>query len=458
MKLFFELSLCPMNATDREILHIALPAIVSNITVPLLSLTDVTIAGHLDGAASIGAIAVGGMLFNILYWLFGFLRMGTGGLTAQACGRGDHRESMRLLMRSLTLAWTAGLLFIVLQEPLCRGALALIRPTPEVAELAAKYFHICIWGAPAMLSLYSLAGWFLGMQNARYPMYVAIGQNVVNIAASLGLVIGLDWKVEGVATGTLIAQYAGLLLAVGLWMHRYGMMRRYLSRQGLWQREALQRFFAVNRDIFLRTLCLVGVTLYFTSAGARQGDITLAVNALLMQFFTLFSYVMDGFAYAGEALGGRHIGACNRSALSALIRRLFLWGGIMAVFFTLCYVLGGTGLTALLTDQVEVRHAAEAYLPWVWLIPLAGVAAFLWDGVYIGATATRAMLLSMAGAVAVFFLLIYIGVPRWGNHALWLAFVVYLALRGVIQTLLGRRVLRRSLEDATRLQKVPDGA
>lgn len=431
-----------MNATDRQILHIALPSIVSNITVPLLGLVDVTIVGHLGAPAYIGAIAVGGMLFNIIYWIFAFLRMGTSGMTSQAYGRRDLPEVMRLLLRSLGIGLAVALCLIALQTPIRHTAFLLIQPTEEVRQLATTYFHICIWGAPAMLGLYGLTGWYIGMQNSRIPMFIAITQNVVNIAASLALVYGFHMKVEGVALGTLIAQWAGLLMGIGMWMHSYGRLWKYLRGRwsSLWQREALQRFFGVNRDIFLRTLCLVAVTLFFTSAGASQGEVILAVNTLLMQLFTLFSYVMDGFAFAGEALSGRHIGARNRPAYRTTVRRLFGWSAGMAILFTLAYALGGNAFLGLLTNETEVIAAADTYFYWAVAIPAAGIAAFTWDGVFIGATATRGMLASMAVAAACFFGVYYGLRPLWGNHALWLAFLIYLFMRGVIQTGLSKGV------------------
>lgn len=434
-----------MNQTDRQILRIALPSIVSNITVPLLGLVDVAIVGHLGAPAYIGAIAVGGLMFNIIYWVFAFLRMGTSGMTSQAYGQRDLPEVMRLLLRSVGVAMAVALCFIVLQTPVRQAAFLLIQPSGEVARLAATYFHICIWGAPAMLGLYALTGWHIGMQNSRTPMLIAIVQNVVNIAASLALVYGCGLKVEGVALGTLIAQWAGLLTGLFLWARHYRRLWKYLRGCGhtLWQADALRRFFGVNRDIFLRTLCLVAVTLYFTSAGASQGEIILAVNTLLMQLFTLFSYVMDGFAFAGEALSGRHIGAQNRQAYRTTVRRLFGWGGAMAVLFTLVYALGGNAFLGLLTDDRQVIASAADYFPWAVAIPAAGIAAFIWDGVLIGATATRPMLLSMAVAAACFFA-VYFGLrPIMGNHALWLAFLLYLLMRGLVQTWLGRSVERK---------------
>lgn len=443
-----------MKHINKQILHIALPSIVSNITVPLLGLVDVTIVGHLGSPAYIGAIAVGGLLFNIIYWLFGFLRMGTSGMTSQAYGRHDFDEMFRLLVRAVGLGVGVSLLLLCLQTPIVHTAFLFIHPTEEIRELATTYFHICIWGAPAMLGLYGLTGWYIGMQNSRILMLIAITQNVVNIAASLSFVYFGGMKVEGVALGTLVAQWAGFLMGIALWGRYYGRLRRY-SLHGLWKREAMARFFGVNRDIFLRTLCLVAVTLFFTSAGAAQGEIILAVNTLLMQLFTLFSYVMDGFAYAGEALSGRYIGAENPSAFRKTVKHLFLWGFGMALLFTTVYAAGGNAFLGLLTDEQAVIAASEEYFLWALAIPLAGVAAFVWDGVFIGATATRGMLLAMAMAAACFFALYYILRETGGNHALWLAFVVYLGMRGVIQTALARRIKGLRLLRNREFENVP---
>lgn len=433
-----------MKPIDRQILQIALPSIVSNITVPLLGLVDVAIVGHLGAPAYIGAIAVGGMLFNIIYWIFGFLRMGTSGMTSQAYGKRDLPEITRLLIRAVGIGLAVALCLILLQVPIRQTAFLLIHPTEEVREMATLYFHICIWGAPAMLGLYGLSGWYIGMQNSRIPMYIAITQNIVNIIASLSLVYFCNMKVEGVALGTLIAQYAGFLMGIVLWTNRYGKLKKYIAWRGVLQKEAMIRFFQVNRDIFLRTLCLVAVTLFFTSAGASQGEIILAVNTLLMQLFTLFSYVMDGFAYAGEALSGRYIGARNRTAFTNTTRHLFMWGGCMAVLFTSVYALGGNAFLGLLTDDKEVITAAGTYFYWALAIPVAGIAAFIWDGVFIGATATRGMLVSMAAAAISFFTTYYGLRPVLGNHALWFAFLIYLSMRGIVQTGLSRGVIRKA--------------
>ena len=421
---------------NKKILQLAIPSIVSNITVPLLGLIDVAIVGHLGSAAYIGAIAVGGMLFNIIYWLFGFLRMGTSGMTSQAFGQRDLKGVTRVLLRAVGVGLFIALCLLLLQYPIRKIAFLLIDATPEVRELATVYFNICVWGAPAVLGLYSFAGWFIGMQNSRFPMFIAITQNVVNIVASLSFVYLLDMKIEGVALGTLIAQYAGLFMASLLWLRYYGRLKIAFRWREIIGKTAMKRFFQVNSDIFFRTLCLVAVTTFFTSTGARQGDVVLAVNTLLMQLFTLFSYIMDGFAYAGEAMTGRYVGARNNTGLQRMIRLLFRWGWGLSLSFTILYMIGGQDFLGLLTNDTTVINAAGSYYYWVLAIPLAGFAAFLWDGILIGATATRLMLYSMLVASGMFFLIYYIFYALMGNHALWMAFLIYLSLRGIMQWIL----------------------
>ena len=422
-----------MNQRDRQILQIALPSIVSNITVPLLGMIDVAIVGHMGSAVYIGAVAVGSMIFNLVYWLFGFLRMGASGLTSQALGRRDLTEVTRHLVRSVGIALGIASLLIICQEPLCRLMFWLISPTPDVRPVALTYYYIVIWGAPASLGLFCLTGWYIGMQNTRIPMSVSIMQNVVNILASLTLVYGFGMKIEGVATGTVIAQYAGLIMALG-GLRLYRRLYKYLALTGTFVREAMGQFFNVNRDIFLRTLCLVAVNLYFTSAGARHGAVVLSVNTVLMQLYLFFSYFMDGFAYAGEALGGRCYGAGNGTAFREILRRLFAWATGVALVFTLIYSIGGQWIASILTDEPQVLETTSLYAWWVWLIPAASTLAFIWDGVFIGITATRGMLVASLLSALVFFGVYEATRSLWGNHALWLAMIVYLAMRGMIQT------------------------
>lgn len=415
---------------NRSILALAVPAIVANITTPLLSLVDIAIVGHLGSAAFVGAIAVGGSLFNMLYWLFGFLRFGTSGLTAQAIGAANRDEQQLTGLRSLLIAICLGLALIVLQRPLGTLALDLMDPDAATRQLAGVYFSVLIWGAPAVLMQYALTGWFVGSQNTRTPMVISLAINIINIGASLLLVYVFNLGIRGVALGTLIAQWAGCLLALAK-ARLNPMPLRLILRHA-----ELRRFFGVNISIFLRTLCLIAVTVWFTRAGAAQGEIILAVNTLLLQLFTLFSYFMDGFAFAAEALCGKVYGAGNSDALKRLIRRFMIWGSAMALLFTAIYALGGAGFLRLLTDDGIVLNAAAEFRLWGAAIPLAGFMAFTFDGVAIGLTRTRQMLTSMAAATALFFLLWWLLTPALGNHALWLAFIAYLFARGLLLALL----------------------
>lgn len=431
-----------MNLRDKQILHIALPSIVSNITVPLLGLVDVAITGHLGSAAYIGAIAVGGMLFNIIYWMFAFLRMGTSGMTSQALGARNLPEVVSVLLRATMVSLLISAVMLCLQVPVRELSLAIIAPSEEVAAYTRTYFNICIWGAPAALALFALTGWCVGMQNSKIPMAVSIAQNLVNILLSLVLVYWGGMTIEGVALGTVIALYAGLLLSLSLIMRNYLRLKKYLRLQMVATRESLLRFFMLNKDIFLRTCCLILVHFFFISAGAKLGDAELAVNTILMQLFMLYSYIMDGFAFAGEAMVGKAIGAQARGIYDDTVKRLFRWGWLLAALFTVAYFLFGEAYISVLTDNAEVVASALEYQPWTLLFPVCGVAAFIWDGVYIGATATKGMLVSMASGTAVFFLLYLLLVPCWGNHGLWVAFVCYLAVRGISLALTRHRIWR----------------
>ena len=395
---------------DREILQLAVPSIVTNVTVPLLGLVDLAIVGHIGNETMIGAIAVGSMM------------------TANAS---TQKEVLR---RYIRLALLIAGCFLLLQVPLRWLSIWLMGPTDEVAAYVRTYFNICIWGAPAVLSLYVMTGWFIGMRDTRTPMVVSITQNLINIVASLVLVFGFGMQIKGVALGTLIAQWSGAAMAWG----KVNSTR--LSLQPLPDREELggesagggpASFFQTNRDLFLRTVCLVAVNLFFTSAGASQGDLLLSVNTLLMTFFTLFSYVMDGFANAGEALCGSRTTPKEKSR--EIVVGLFRWGWLMVLLFTVVYALGGRHFLLLLTDEAYIVDAAMTFLPWALLIPVSGMAAFVYDGIFVGKLLTRGMLISCSIATAAFFVLYFLLFPLMGNHALWLALIVYLALRGLVQ-------------------------
>ena len=427
---------------NKRILQLAVPSIISNITVPLLGLVDVAIVGHIGDASYIGAIAVGSMLFNVIYWLFGFLRMGTSGMTSQALGRRDFAEVLRLLVRSLSIGVGIGVLFFILQRFIVGCGLWAMSPEADVVELARRYCYVCIWGAPAVLGLYGFTGWYIGMQNTRIPMMVSLSQNVVNIIASLTLVFACKMTVEGVALGTVIAQWWGFLMACLLYLIYYRRLGKYDYRKHLFAAEPLKRFFSLNKDIFLRTVCLVAVNLSFTAAGSRESTIILALNTLLMTLFTIFSYFMDGFAYAAEALAGKYYGAKNMTAFHEVVRRTMMFGVGVAVAFTLLYIIGGENFLSLLTNDNRVISASGEYFGWAILIPLAGMSAFVFDGIFVGITQSKSMLCSTAIASATFFGLFFGLHPLMGNHALWLAFVLYLILRGVVLFVIYHRKLR----------------
>ena len=430
---------------NREILRISIPSIVTNITVPLLGMVDVAIVGHIGNASYIAAIALATMVFNLIYWNFGFLRAGTTGLTAQAYGAGDKEEYLNVLVRGIVIALTVAVLLLLLQYPIALLCKRFIRSSPATIELMLTYFYIRIWAAPATISLYVLKGWFLGMQNASAPMWVATILNLVNIVFSLLFVYVFDAGIAGVAWGSVVAQYSGLLLAVAIWIRRY----RHLWHDIRW-RAALEfrkmiRFFKVNADIFLRSLCLIAVFTFIPYISADMGEEILAANTLLMQLFTLTSYVMDGFAYAGESLVGKYVGARNSELLHKVVRALVWWGVALAVFFTLLFLVGGEQLLRILAKDEVVIGTAMQYMFWTYLLPFTGFAAFIYDGIYIGATASAAMRNVMFVATSVFFALYYALVARWGNHALWFAFIFFLIFRGGLMVLGERRYVFASV-------------
>lgn len=424
----------------RAIWAIALPAIITNLTTPLLGLSDVAIAGHKGGAPFIASLAVGSSMFNMLYWVFGFLRMGSSGLTAQAYGSKDTVAIATILQRALTLGVGVGVIFILFQRPVMHLLFLAMDITGDTAIEAGHYFSIVIWGAPAMLATYSLTGWYLGMQNSRIPMMVSLLADVVNIVASVTLVFVFDMSIEGVATGTLVAQWIAFVVGLTICIRRY---RPPLAGfREVFRGSGMRAFFRVNTDIFLRTLCLVAVTMWFTRTGARQSQEMLAVNALLMQMFTIFSFFMDGFAFSAEALVGRYKGEGNHAMLRRVVRDELLIALMLAMIFTAAYYFGGTTLLHLLTSDDGVVALSREYLPWAVSIPLVGFLAFCCDGIYIGATATRSMLLSMLAAMATFFGLYALLFPHYGNHGLWIAFLGYLVMRGaLLLVMLNGRVL-----------------
>ena len=450
---------------NREILRLAIPSIFANITVPLVGMVDMAVAGHLEGtsaAALIGGITIGAMLFDLLYWNFGFLRVGTGGLTAQAYGRematqAGHDEINRILQRALRIAFLSGLTLIALQWVVIQLAFLIIDCSPEVQELATQYFYIRIWAAPATLSLFAFKGWFIGMQDTVRPMTADLLVNGINIGASI--VLGILMGFPGIALGTFLAQWSGFLYCIIAARHRYG-WHLNLSLSALYElipqrfrrgpekdvsdtehvsRQANIQFFALNRDLFLRSIGMIAVYIGFTVISARYGDVMLAVSAILMKLLMFFSYFTDGFAYAGEALTGKFIGEGSKDGVRSTVRQTFLWGMAMAGLFMLAYGAGGTPILRLMTEDTVVVDAGRQFLPWLLLMPLIGCPAFVWDGIFIGATASKDLrnstLLCAIGFFAVWFAgERYTSTPETAIHLLMAAYFVHLAIRAAYLT------------------------
>ncbi len=432
---------------NKKILNLAIPNIISNITIPLLGMVDLAITGHLDQSYYIGAIAVGSMIFNLIYWAFAFLRMGVSGLTAQAYGAKNNPLIFANFARGLLVALAAGFLVITLQVPIEKLVFSLIDSSAEVSFYAQKYFYIRIWAAPATIGLYALTGWFIGMQDTKTPMAVSIGINIVNIGLSYFFVAGLGMDTNGVALGTLCAQYLGFITALILLLRRYGYIFKFADKASLLNRSELKNFFLVNRDIFLRTMSLLAVFTFFTSRSASENDNILAANSLLLQFLFIFSFLTDGFAYAAEALAGRFYGARDATSYKQLMKLSFYWGFGMSVLFTLAYLFFGNAMLRLMTDQAQVLEVSKVYRFWIYILPVASILSFVWDGIYIGITASKHMRNSMLIAVfAVFFPVWYFTHQQLGNHALWLAFILFLLTRGVAQTFIYQFTIRKQVQ------------
>lgn len=425
---------------NRKILALALPNIVSNITVPLLGLVDIAIVGHLGDDSLIGGIAIGTAVFNFIYWNFAFLRMGASGCTAQAYGARNFTEIASVFVRALILALVAALLLVVFRRPVGHAVFLLMDGTPHTMSYAADYFYARIWAAPATISMFAFHGWYIGMQNSRFPMYISIGINVVNLIFCLWFALGLGWGIVGVAWGTVVAQYSGLALSIILWGVYYRRFLRYIRIRECLKLDALLAFFKINRDIFLRTACIVVVYTFFTSASSGMGDTMLAVNTLLMQLFTLFSYLMDGFAYAGESLAGRYTGAHNVQALNRCVRLLLVWGGVVAVLYTGIYTFGWKAVLSLFTESPVILSEAGDYVGWLIVIPLVAFIPFTIDGILIGATRTAVMRDSVFLSTALFFAVYYGFRSVIGNNALWAAFLLFLIARGILQYFMTHRL------------------
>ncbi|WP_417543525.1 MATE family efflux transporter [Marinobacter sp.] len=417
-----------LSTTDRRLWALAWPLMLTNLTVPLLGLVDTAVLGHLESPEYLGAVAVGANLFSILYWTFGFMRMGTTGLAAQAWGKRDSFNQVALLLRSVMLAVGIGLLLILCHQPLIRTGLALMNPSAGVTELAAEYAAIRIWSAPAVLCQYTLVGWLIGTQFPRGPMIMLIVANGLNIVLDVLFVTVLGWNSRGVAIATVIAEYGAAIIGFAIVLRRMPDGQR-LTRELFGHLSDYLAILQVNRYIMVRTIALLLVLAFFTAQGARQGDTILAANAVLITFLLLISNALDGFANAAEALIGESVGQNSKRRFFAVFRcalRWSLWGSLL---LTIVFVAGGRGLIALLTGIEEVRTTAWQYLPWLWMLPFVSVWGFLFDGIFIGATRTRDMQNTMLFSALGVFAPVWWLTTGWGNHGLWFSLVCLMLAR-----------------------------
>ncbi|MCC8394916.1 MATE family efflux transporter [Paraburkholderia sp. MMS20-SJTR3] len=415
----------------RRVLALAFPIVLANLTQPILGAVDTAVAGHLDGAAYLGGVALGGLFFNFVFWGFGFLRMGTTGLVAQAHGAGRDDELRYTVLRALLLAAGIGAFVLLVQQPLIGYALRLIGGSDAVQRHALVYCHARIWAAPLALGNYVVLGWLLGTQRVRLALLSQVFINSVNIVAVLLYVYAFDWGVAGIGAATATADALGFVLGLALLWHGRPRGLPALERAALFDGAALKRLVVLNRDIFVRTLCLLGSFGWFAHLGARQGDATLAANALLLNFQTFMAYGLDGFAHAAEALVGAAIGARDRHGFVQAVKVTALWSALGAIGFSFAYWGAGAWIIERLTDQAAVRAAAQTYLPWAALSPVISVWGFLLDGVFIGATRTRELMVSMVISLAVFVAASSTLLAVQGNHGLWIALLIFMAARGV---------------------------
>ncbi|MBY7829650.1 MATE family efflux transporter DinF [Vibrio fluvialis] len=426
----------------RQVLWLAIPMVLSNITIPLLGLVDAAVIGHLEHAWYLGGVALGSTVISVTFWLLGFLRMSTTGLTAQAFGADNSAGLARVWLQGMLMALGFAAVFLLLHRFIADGVFGFSSASAEVKLYAQQYFVIRAWSAPASLVNFVLLGWLLGTQNSRAPMWMVIITNVVNIVLDLLFVLGLGWKVQGVALASVIADYSGM--GFGLWcVWRYWLQHQLPSPLALLREstQGLSRFVRLNRDIFLRSLCLQAAFSFMTFQGAAFGDQTVAANAVLMSFLMMISYGMDGFAYAMEAMVGKAIGAKSETQLKAAMIGSAFWSVVICLLLTLAFGWYGSALIRLITDISAVQQTAQVYLPWLVAMPLTSMWCFLLDGIFIGATKGREMRNSMFVAACTFFVVFY-GFAFWGNHALWLAMLSFMAMRGLSLGIVLRRQWR----------------
>lgn len=429
---------------NKKILRLAIPNVLSNLSVPLLSSVDTAIVGHLDKVSYLGAIAVGSMIFNFIYWGFGFLRMGTTGLTAQAFGRKNNNEIILVLARSLSVAVAAAILIFGLQYFIKELSFILVKAEADVEMYARTYFDIRIFAAPATLSLYAFHGWFLGMQNAKYPLILTLLVNILNLCFNLLFIYGFSMNVDGVALGTVCAQYSGLLIAIILYLKKYKSYTASLLIKKILDVEPIKKFFSVNFDIFIRTLSLIFAFSFFTAVSADLGTEILAANTILLQLWMILSYGVDGFAFAAESLVGKYIGANNKEKLSHTVNYSFYWGLGLGLILSVIYFFFDREILSFYTDKIDIINLASVYFLWTLIAPISNSICYIWDGVFIGATATKPMRNSMLISLLIFFLPVYyLTVDKLGNDALWFAMISFMLARGVLLTIYAPKYIFR---------------
>tara|TARA_R110000868_G_scaffold28525_6_gene106884 strand:+ start:17542 stop:18858 length:1317 start_codon:yes stop_codon:yes gene_type:complete len=417
--------------THLRVWHLAGPIIISNISVPMLGAVDTAVMGHLPDAKYLGGVAIGAMVFTFIYWGFGFLRMGTGGLTAQAFGANDADEVRACLARAAVVGVPVAFILIALQAPIASLAFAIVNASGEVETLAREYFFVRIWGAPATLMNFALLGWFVGVQSTKSALIHQLTLNGVNIVLDVVFVIGFGWGVAGVAAATALADAVAVL--VGLWL-AIPILRRVggaFIRDKILDGAKIRRTIALNIDIFIRTICLVSAFAYFTAQGAAFGNVVLAANAVLLNFQTFMAHALDGLAHAAEALGGGAIGGRQRAAFRDAVRVSMFWGVLVAVGFSLVYLLVGPAIIDVLTGIEEVRAAAREYLLWTVAMPVVAVFPYILDGVFLGGTRGATMRNAMIASLAVYGVCCFVLVPVWGNHGLWAALMIFMGARGL---------------------------
>lgn len=416
--------------THARVLAIALPIVLSNATVPILGIVDTAVVGQLGDPVPIGAVGIGAIILSAIYWVFGFLRMGTVGLTGQALGANDQAEADALLSRALLIGLSGGVILILLQGFIFAGAFRLSPASAEVEALARDYMAIRIWSAPAAIALYGITGWLIAAERTKAVLVIQVWMNGLNIALDFAFVLGLDWGVQGVAFATFLAEWSGL--AVGLWFCRGAFMRPFWKQwERVLDRARLMRMAGVNGDILVRSLLLETVFVSFLFLGADFGDVPLAANQILLQFLHVTAYALDGFAFAAEALVGQAVGARSLARLRRGAILTSVWGGGVMVVFALGVAVFGPSVIDLMTTSEEVRAQAREFLPWMVAAPVVGVAAWMLDGIFIGATRTADMRNMMVISALAYGAAAWVLVPAYGNHGLWIALLVSFVARGV---------------------------